>query len=164
MSREQDLFHLGEMIKDMKFTMMTTIDGDGCMHSRPMATLKFNPKDFDGKLWFFSKENSHKVHAIENDQHVNLAYSNPEKHHYISVSGSAEVVKDKSLMEKLWNPSLKAWFPEGINDPDISLINVKVDTAELWDSPPSKVKSMLTGQSYGQKTKSQHIDLSNQPQ
>ncbi len=56
-------------------------------------------------------------------------------------------------MEELWNPILKAWFPEGLDDPNICLLKVNVEQAEYWDSPSSTlvqiggfVKALVTGQ------------------
>jgi general stress protein 26 len=163
-----DLERLASMIKDIKFTMLTTVTDDGSIHSRPMATQNLD-ETFDGTLWFFSKKHSFKNHDIQTDQNVNLAYANPDKQHYASVSGRAIISNDKSKMQELWNPLLKAWFPEGLEDPEISLIGVRVESAELWDSPPSKVvqlagmvKSAVTGKPYDQKAHSQHIDLQSQ--
>lgn len=161
-----DLEKLASMIKDIKFTMLTTVAPDGTIHSRPMATQNLDVKNFDGTLWFFSKKNSFKNHDIETDQHVNLAYANPDKQQYVSVCGRATISRDRKKMEELWNPVLKAWFPEGLEDPEITLIGVITESAELWDSPPSKVvqvagfvKSAVTGKPLDQKHNSQHIDL-----
>ncbi len=161
-----DLERLATLIKDIKFTMLTTVSEDGTIHSRPMATQKIEVKSFDGTLWFFSKKNSFKNHDIESEQQVNLAYANPDDQKYASVQGRAMISEDKEKMRELWNPALKAWFPEGIDDPEISLIGVQVESAELWDSPPSKVvqlagfvKATLTGKPLDQNLTSKHIDL-----
>jgi general stress protein 26 len=164
-SIEMDFKRLGEMIKDIKFTMLSTVTTDGSIHSRPMATLKFDVEEFDGKLWFFTRKDTAKIHSIENDQHVNLAFAQPDKQQYVSLSGRAEVSYDKEKMKELWTPVLKAWFPEGLDDPEISLISVKAESAEIWDAPPSKVvrmaglaKAMATGEPYG-KNHNERMDL-----
>ena len=63
------------------------------------------------------------------------------------------MVKDRAKIEELWNPILKAWFPEGLDDPSLCLLKVTVEEAEYWDSPNSKlvqiagfVKALVTGQ------------------
>lgn len=161
-----DLQQLASFIKDMKFTMMTTIGGDGALHSRPMATLKIDENKFNGQLWFFTKLNSPKSNEIEQDQNINLAYADIDSQRYVSVCGRASISQDRSMMEKLWNPIFSAWFPEGLNDPEIALISVQVESAELWDSPPSKVvqlagfvKAKVTGQPYDGKSHQHHIDV-----
>lgn len=167
-NQSPDAVKLASKIKDIKFTMLTTVSQDGSLHSRPMATQKVDVDSFDGTLWFFSKKNSHKNDSIQNDQHVNLAYADPNNQSYISVSGRATISEDKEQMKELWNPLLKAWFPEGLEDPEITLIAVDVENAEIWDSPPSKVvqlagfvKAAVTGRPYPDKAHTQHIDLQN---
>lgn len=161
-----DLSKLTGFIRDIKFTMMTTAGKDGSLYSRPMATLKIDEDNFDGRLWFFTKLHSPKVHEIEQDQHMNLAYADTDGQRYASVSGRATVSQDRAMMEKLWNPLFKAWFPEGLEDPEIALIAVKAESAELWDSPPSKVvqlvgfvKAQVTGKPYDHKDHTSLIDL-----
>lgn len=140
---------LHELIKDIKYAMLTTTEDEGSLRSRPMATLESKS---DGYLWFFTKANAPKVHEVEHHHQVNVSYAEPDKQKYVSVSGTAEVVGDRSKMEELWNPVFKAWFPQGLEDPEIALLKVNVDKAEYWDSPSSQMvrlvgflKSVTTG-------------------
>ena len=151
-SREDQIKKLGELIKGINIAMMATALPDGDLRSRPMATQE---EEFDGTLWFFTGSDSGKVHEIEDDQHVNLSYSEPGAQKYVSVSGRARLVHDRAKIEELWSPPLKAWFPDGVEDPNIALLKVEVDSAEYWDTPSSKmvhligfVKATVTGQSY----------------
>lgn len=164
-----DLLKLAVALKDIKFTMFTTIGEDGNLYSRPMATLEIDERKFDGRLWFFTDINSPKVQNLISDQHVNLAYGKPDEQKYISVAGNARIIHDRQKMKDLWTPVMKAWFPEGIDDPNIGLICVEVQSAELWDSPPSKVvqlagmaKAIATGQPYDGKKHQHHIDVGGQ--
>ncbi len=148
-TRTESIEKLKELIEDIDFCMLTTIEGDR-LKSRPMSTQQF---EFDGDLWFFSSENTHKVDDIKNDPRVNVAYSQPGEDRYVSVSGRAEVVRDRAKIEELWSPVLKAWFPEGLDDPSLCLLKVAVDEAEYWDTPSGKivqlvgfVKALATGQ------------------
>jgi general stress protein 26 len=117
-----------------------------------MATTKV---EFDGDLWFFTKKDSPKVDEIEREHEVCCAYSRPDKQHYVSMSGKARLTRDRAKMEELWNPAYKAWFPDGLDDPQVSLLKVEVTQAEYWDTPNSTVvhliglaKAALTGESY----------------
>lgn len=148
-TRTESIEKLKELIEDIDFCMLTTIEGDR-LKSRPMSTQQF---EFDGDLWFFSSENTHKVDEIKNDPRVNVAYSKPDDDRYISVSGRAEVVRDRAKIEELWSPVLKAWFPDGLDDPTLCLLKVAVEEAEYWDTPSGKivqlvgfVKALATGQ------------------
>jgi general stress protein 26 len=152
LEKKDPITHLGELIHGIKVTMMTTVEGDGSLRSRPMWT---HDRDFDGELWFFTREHTPKVDAVERDHHVNLSYSDPTRDRYISVSGLARLIVDKEKARELWNPTLKAWFPKGLDDPELALLCVKVNKAEYWDTPNSRmvqlvgfVKGVLTGEPY----------------
>lgn len=146
----QDLEKLVDLIKDIKTAMFTTAEVDGTLRSRPMRTQEVKP---DGYIWFFNAEDSAKTHEIKQDRHVNVSYMDDAKNTYVSVSGTARNVKDKAKIDELWHEPLKAWFPEGKDDPNISLIRVSIDQAEYWDAPSSTlvhlygmVKATLTGE------------------
>ena len=130
---------LGELIQDVKVAMMTTVH-DGELHSRPMATLR---RPFDGTLWFFTSATSGKVSEALKDHRVHLSYANPDDNTYVSVTGTANVTRDRQEVEKLWNPLMKAWFPKGVEDPDLAIMKVDVERAEYWDSPASAVVTLI---------------------
>lgn len=150
-SSKDDIQLLGEKIKGIKIAMMTTAESNGALRSRPMAT---QDTAFDGELWFFTETNTPKVDEVERNQQVNLSYANPDKECYVSISGSTELVRDQQKIEQLWKPLYKAWFTQGLDDPNLALLKVTVESAEYWDAPSSKMvqlasfaKAMVTGQS-----------------
>lgn len=137
---QKEIDRLGELIHDIDFAMLTTMDADGSLHSRPMSTQKAK---FDGDLWFFTDINSAKVYEVDRQQHVNVSYADPSKQKYVSVSGVAQIVRDQAKAKELWNPIYKAWFPDGLEDPNLALMRVEVHKAEYWDSPSSKVVQLV---------------------
>ena len=154
---------LFELIKDVKIAMMTTVDTDGTLHSRPMWNQK---ADEVGDLWFFTKLASPKITEIGRDNQVNLAYSDPDKQHYVSVAGKAEIVRDKDKIKDKWSEMMRVWFPKGTDDPDIALIRVHPEKGEYWDSPSSTmlhlygyVKAVATGEPPHEMTEQKKVDL-----
>jgi general stress protein 26 len=99
--------------------------------------------EFGGILWFFTNDRSGKIGEIKNNDQINLSYSDPGENLYVSVSGTAELVKDKNRIEEYWDPELVAYFPKGIEDPFLILIKVEVKNAEYWDSPGGKMTDLL---------------------
>lgn len=149
-TRDEAITKLWSLIKDIQFGMLTTVEQDGTLRSRPMATQKV---EFDGDLWFFTYGHSAKVDEVEHDHDVNVSFAEPDDNRYVSVSGKARLVRDRNKMEELWNPILKAWFPKGLEEPDIALLKVTVTQAEYWDGPNNTVvqlagfvKAIVTGQ------------------
>jgi general stress protein 26 len=152
LSHEDELKTLWEKVKDIKVAMLTTLDDKGQLRSRPMYTQKTEFKDY---IWFFTREGAPKVAELDRNMQVNISYANPDDQVYISISGSAQVMKSKSKAEQLWNPALKAWFPKGLDDPDLALIKINVDFAEYWDPHSGKMvtlfglmKAIFSGKEY----------------
>jgi general stress protein 26 len=139
-TRDADIKTLGEKIKSVRFAMLTTVEPDGTLQSRPMTTQQV---EFDGDLWFFVGLDTDPVSAIKSNSNVNVAYAKPEDNLYVSVSGTAEIVEDEAKKKELWNPLFKAWYPDGLEDPTLGLIKVSVTSAEYWDSPLGIVVTLL---------------------
>jgi general stress protein 26 len=141
---ETDFDRLDTLIKDIKFAMMTTVDSAGTMQSRPMTTQKrAEGQAFDGTLWFFSGLRTSVVEEIAHDPRVNLTYANAGDSKFISVAGTAEISHDRDLMRSMWSDMYKAWFPQGLDDPDLCLLKVKAERAEYWEPPSGKMVQLL---------------------
>lgn len=130
---------LSEKIKDIRIAMMTTAESDGTLHSRPMATQDFKALEFDGDLWFFTHASAPKVDEVQQHQQVSLSYAKPDANLFVTVSGTAQLVRDREKIKQIWKPFYKAWFPNGEDDPDLALLKVNVESAEYWDAPAGKV-------------------------
>ncbi len=129
-THQEKLQKLRELMKGIDFAMLTTVDDDGGLHSRPMSTQE---AEFDGDLWFFTSEDTGKVSDVERDARVNVNYARPDDHTYVSVTGTALVLNDRAKMQELWSPIYKAYFPKGLDDPNLRLLKVEVTEAEYWE-------------------------------
>jgi general stress protein 26 len=137
LSGPDGLKKIGGLIKDIRITMMTTVAADGSLDSRPMATQKTD--EFDGTVWFLTRHESGKVDEIEQDAHVTLAYADPSDSIYVSAKGRASVSSDRAKIHELWNPMYKAWFPQGEDDPQITVLRVDITEAQYWEASSSKL-------------------------
>lgn len=141
---------LGELIEGAEIALVTTVEQDGTLHTRPLATLEYAD---DGYLWFFTSLDSAKVDELAQDMRVSVAYANNDDHAYVAVAGTGEVLQDRAKAEELWTPMAKAWFPDGLDDPKLALLRVQVERAEYWTSPGKAAyvfgvaKAAMTGKS-----------------
>ncbi|MBV9539197.1 MAG: pyridoxamine 5'-phosphate oxidase family protein [Acidisphaera sp.] len=140
---------LWDMIRDVRVAMLTSRDGP-VLRSRPMVAVQDR---FEGQLFFFTRAASHKVDEVQQDEEVNLSYADPKSENYVSLSGTATLVRDPDLIRSLWRESLRVWFPKGQGDPDIAVLRIDVSQAEYWDAPSSTMlhlwgyaKAVTTGQ------------------
>ena len=139
---------LSGMIKHIQTAMLTTEDGPH-LRARPMVAVQ---KDFTGELYFYTRASSHKVTEVGTHERVGVSYSDSHDQNYVSLSGTAELVRDKAEIEAHWAEAMRTWFPKGTDDPDIGILKVSVDQAEYWDAPNSTmvhlygyVKAAVTG-------------------
>ncbi|MEH0844118.1 pyridoxamine 5'-phosphate oxidase family protein [Micromonospora sp. CPCC 205711] len=129
-----------ELIRQARICMLTTIGVDGRLMSRPMGLQE---AEFDGDLWFFAYADSAKVRQIRVNPEVNVAFSDQKHNAWVSLSGTAQEGFDRARAERLWNPILKTWFPDGLDTPGLTLIKVHASSAEYWDSPNSTVVNLF---------------------
>lgn len=130
------LARVAALVEDIDFTMLTTIDDDGNLVSRPMSTRQM---DDAGDIWFFTAEDTEKVHEAREHHHVGLSYCDPGGMRYVSVAGAATVVHDRAKMEELYSPSLDIWFEDGIDTPGIALLKVTPTVCEFWEPAKGKI-------------------------
>jgi general stress protein 26 len=121
--------------------MLTTVAPDGGLRSRPMSTQGRGLEN--GEVRFFTGDNSGKVAEIDAEHEVNLAYAEPKEQRYVSLSGTARVLRDPARAKELWSPEVKAWFPGGPENPHLALLRVRVHTAEYWDAPSGKMAALI---------------------
>jgi general stress protein 26 len=152
MTNEKNISLLKEMIEEVRICMFTTLSDKEEFSSRPMATAKVED---DGSIWFFTNEYSLKTSEISKENQVTLGYSNLSSNTYVSVNGKAELVDDQSKKEAYFSAPIKAWFPDGLEDPRLILIKVEPISAEYWDSSSSKMvvafnmlKAIVTGTTF----------------
>jgi len=154
-SNNQQIDKLLEMLKDARTCMLITQEKDNDnLSGRPMGINKI---DEDGTMWFFTKESSLKVDEIEESKKVSVAIVNESSQNYLMIHGTATLVNDRAKMKELWSHLMKAWFPLGLDDPDMTLIKVTPQEVNYWDSSSSKMvvlyhllKAVVTGKEYSE--------------
>ncbi len=150
MSNDTGVARLIEVASKINIAMITTIDAEGHLIARPMGQQDI---DADGTLWYFTERDSHIVTEIRANPHVGVTLSASDA--WVAIDGEATIVEDSAKAQELWDPSVEAWLPQGPTDPSVVLIKVDGHGGEYWDTPGSKVatlisfvKSKVTGQPF----------------
>lgn len=143
---------LWDMIKDIRFGMLTHRHADGGLHAHPLTTQN-KALGEQGILYFFVSKATELGQRLQADGNVGVSYADAHKDTYVSITGRAVVSNDRAAKERLFNPMVKAWFPGGVDDPDLELIEVHVVHAEYWNVKESKptqlfkmAKAAVTGE------------------
>ncbi|HZT03244.1 MAG TPA: pyridoxamine 5'-phosphate oxidase family protein [Steroidobacteraceae bacterium] len=134
------LARLADLIADAEVAMLTTEEPDGTLRSRPLMTLEM---DQEGRLWFFTNLSTRKVGEMDQHRKVNLSYADVARQAFVSISGRVRLLRDEEKARELWTQRVKPWFPSGLEDPDLGLLEVTVDEAEYWDVPASRMQRLF---------------------
>ena len=126
------LHSLKQAIEGMHVAMLTTVDADGRLSSKPMYLLEH---DAQGQFWFFTQSPADMLDPSEPYRRANLAFSAEGSSRYVSVSCVGEIVHDRQRIEELWTPMARPWFSEGADSPDLACLRFVPIRAELWEGP-----------------------------
>jgi general stress protein 26 len=142
MSTSETAQRLAKLVEKIDIAMFTTVGPGGYLVSRPLSTQAAR---FDGeRVWFFVDASSPKVDEIRRNRKVNVSYASQDRNTYVSLAGDARLDRDRARIAAFWSDALKAYFPKGVDDPDLALIEVRPRTAEYWDGPGSFIGKALT--------------------
>jgi general stress protein 26 len=111
--------------------------------ARPM-TAQFEGDEDRGPLWFFTSQDSELVEAGGGAATAVFI----SKGHDLFARIEGKLVEDtrREMIEKLWNPFVAAWYEDGKDDPDIALMRMDLESAEIWENASSLmagIKAML---------------------
>lgn len=133
---------LWDLIKETRFGMLSHRHADGSLHSHPLTTQN-KALDEGGSLYFFVSRKTELGQRLRSDGNVNVAYANPDKDTWVSVTGTAHVREDMAKKQELFNTMAKAWFPGGAEDPDLELVEVVIEEAEYWNVKENKLLQLF---------------------
>lgn len=109
----------------------TSTASSGSTGARPMSVQLV---DGEGNLWFLSADDSHKNQDVAQDPAVKLYFQGSAHSDFLVLSGTATVSRDPEKIKELWEPIVKTWFTEGVEDPRITVIRVQPNEGYYWDT------------------------------
>jgi general stress protein 26 len=150
MTPEEVTDRVWELAKKIDICMFVTWDGTR-QQARPLSS---RVERGEHAIYFLVSATGHKIEQVEKFPVVDLAYADTGSMKFVSISGQASVSNDRAKIKDLWSAFDKAWWDDE-TDPDIRLLTVRPETAELWDSPNKAVafSAMLVSAVTGVKPK-----------
>lgn len=139
MSAKEPSEQIWTLMQDIGFCMVVTHSGAGdALRARPMAA---RAEVDHNAIYFLTDANAPKDREIKHNSNVCLTFSDAKANSYVSVTGTAEVISDAELVERIWSPSDKAYFKDA-HDPNIRIIRVTPDQGEYWEGSGMVVKTV----------------------
>ena len=140
LSQQEAIDKFKEIVKHESTCLFTTQLTQVPLTTRPMSIKKVCDQ---GNFWFLSPGDSDKNQEITIDPRVQLFISNTSNFEFLSVYGTATISRDREKIEEFWSDIAKAWFPEGKEDPRVTVIKVTPHEGFYWDTRDGKLVSMI---------------------
>jgi general stress protein 26 len=129
-----------ELVKHESTCLFTTRLTKVPLTTRPMSVQKVCDQ---GNFWFLSPADSDKNQEIALDPRVQLFFVNTSNYEFLTVYGKASISRDRQKIEEFWSDIARAWFPEGKDDPRVTVIKVTPEEGFYWDTKEGKLVSMI---------------------
>jgi general stress protein 26 len=111
-------------------TMMIGLDGVEDGHARPMTAQIEGPH---GPIWFFTSRDNGLVQGLSGGSSRAIATFVSKGHDlFATVHGALVVDTDRAAVDRLWNRFIAAWFEGGKDDPNLVLLRLDAERAEIW--------------------------------
>ncbi len=110
--------------------MLSLRDRTGGLSSRPLTIAEVA----GAHLRFLVDRSAAWVKAVEVDRLVNVSLVASGRNVWASFSGDAGFNRDHAEIERLWSKPAGAYF-EGSEDPNITVLDVRVGDGEYWSAP-----------------------------
>jgi general stress protein 26 len=99
-------------------------------HARPMTASLDGDR---GPMWIFTvKTNALVEHLAGNSSRIVCTFASKGNEVFASIHGTLEVERDRSMIDRLWNPFVAAWYEGGKTDPTLELLRLDPEVAEIW--------------------------------
>lgn len=118
-------------------TMMLGLDGVEDGHARPMtAQVEDGVEGEHGPIWFFASIDAAIVQKLQqhhgNGDRAIATFVDKGHDLFATVHGSLSIDKDRAVIDRLWNRFIAAWFEGGKDDPNLTLLRLDAESAEIW--------------------------------
>lgn len=148
MTEQQAISRVWDIMEKIGVGMLTT-RFDGGLRARP---LEPRPDRDEGVIYFVSDVRGGKDDEIEAAPDVCLVLIDPKDKAYLSISGHASVMRDDAKAAAIWKKTDNIWWPDGPDDPNVRVLRLVPEKAELWDGPSNSAvaafefaKARITG-------------------
>ncbi len=121
-------------------TGMLGLTGPDADHMQPMTGFcERGP----GAIWFFLRRDNHLIQSLSQGAKAMYCLNTKDHEVWACIAGSLYEQHDQERIDKYWNPVVAAWFPEGKDDPELTLLRLDLDDAQVWVSRKGPIRFAL---------------------
>jgi general stress protein 26 len=109
--------------------VMLGVDGVDDGHAQPMTAQVMDGDDY---IYFFTTKDNGLVENMHQNRRAIATFVSKGHDLFASVHGSLQEDQDRTKIERLWNPHVAAWYQGGKDDPNLLLIRLDPESAQIW--------------------------------
>jgi len=112
-------------------TGMLGLDQPG-YHAQPMTAFR---EAETGTIWFFTRDDTDLARdtALPGGQSAMFHYGSKDQNVWACIHGQLSVHgHDREIIDRHWNPVLAAWYPDGKDDPHLTILKFDGDHGRIW--------------------------------
>jgi general stress protein 26 len=120
---------LWKEIEKARYGMLGVVGRTPAKHFQPMTA--FCEPD-NGQIWFFSRTDTDLAQEVASGAEAMFVVQAKDQGFQACVGGRLSRQSDARRMEQYWGPVVAAWYPEGKDDPRLTLLRLDVGDAQVW--------------------------------
>ncbi|WP_108263111.1 pyridoxamine 5'-phosphate oxidase family protein [Mangrovicoccus ximenensis] len=106
-------------------------------HMQPMTHY---PDWAKNEIWFLTSKDTDLVKGLTLGAKAKFVLMSEDQDFQACLRGSLAEVMDAEKLEELWSPVAAAWFRGGKEDPNLTMLCLKLDSGQVWGSSDSTLR------------------------
>ena len=111
-------------------------------HTRPMTAML--DADQPGSIWFFTVKDNAMLGQLTDGHRAVATFTAKDHDLFSAVHGTLLIENNPAMIDRLWSSSVSAWYEGGRTDPNIVLLRLDPDQAEIWKSASGFMAGLKT--------------------
>ena len=126
---------LWEQLGDVRDVLLSC-EGGGS-HMQPMSPQVDEER---GCIWFYTSKQTDLARACVSPASAKLCLVSNDRDFHSCLNGRLVQNKDPEALEEFWSSVVSAWYPEGKDDPNLTMLQFIPADAGIWASTDSALK------------------------
>lgn len=124
-------------LDDARFGFLGVIGAPTQHHFNPMACY---PDKETGQIWFFTNRGNDLIKDAGAGESAMFMVTSKDQDFQACIGGDLREQYDRAKLEQFWNPHIAAWYPNGKDDPSLTMMVFEPSDADVWISKAGPVK------------------------
>jgi general stress protein 26 len=122
--------------KALKSDMTVMLGLQGSDHNLPHP-MTAQLDEERGLIFFFSAMDNAMVRDLPSVRPAFFTFAAKDHDLFATVEGTLMVDNDRSIIDRLWNSYVAAWYEKGKDDPKLVLLRFEPGNAQIWENASS---------------------------